>query len=792
MKIQYNKLPSEVYTFLKNNGIKKEDILHTTITDLSPDGSFADGYLVLTKENLGVFLAPEKEGSVHVFRGSTSDSSGKEQVEAFEDYVDEEDHVIFREEEWKAQILPLEKLERLWIENCVGCNLLVGKWDGEEHCLLMFTHLQKRAVAKMVRGIEQMKRGEDVKFEEEGDEYCPKCGRMYPDRGRKVCPNCMDKRNVFFRVFGYFKPYKIEFAFMMLVIVVTSVLNLVWPYLNGDILYDRVLAKDDSFLTELGLKQGSFVTALLLLVLVMVATKLVLLLFQMLQGVMTARMVVGVVRDIKQDVFRKMGQLSISFYRSRQTGGLMTRVLSDAERITGFFVDGAPFFLVHLFTMIATLVVMFIMNPLMACITLVTLPVLFAMNRYLRPRIWVMFGRRHRAERSMNSLINDNLTGSRVVKSFGQERKEINRFGSYNKRLRDAEIAISYRQNSFQLVYGAARELATMGVWALGVYFILNTTGQEMNLGTLITFTGYMGQLQGPMNFFARIPHWWADSMNSAQRIFEVIDAIPEVQEVEEPKRLEHPQGDIVLDKISFGYEVNRPVLKDVSLHIPAGSMVGIVGRSGAGKTTLVNLISRMYDVQEGEIRIDGIPIKELAFSDLRRNVAMVSQETYIFMGTVAENIAYGNHEAGLQDIMRAAKLAGAHEFIMRMPDGYDTRIGSSGRQLSGGERQRISIARAILANPKILILDEATASVDTETERVIQKALNYLVQGRTTISIAHRLSTLRDADYLVVIDHGEVAEQGTHAELYEQKGIYYKLQELQTKALQLKGKMDF
>ena len=276
--------------------------------------------------------------------------------------------------------------------------------------------------------------------------------------------------------------------------------------------------------------------------------------------------------------------------------------------------------------------------------------------------------------------------------------------------------------------------------------------------------------------------------MNSAQRIFEVIDAVPEVQEAAKPKPLKNPKGDIVLDNITFGYEINRPVLKDVSLHIPAGSMVGIVGRSGA----LVNLISRMYDVQEGEIRIDDIPIKELAFHDLRKNVAMVSQETFIFMGTVAENISYANQDASLKEIMRAAKLAGAHEFIMRMPDGYDTRIGASGRELSGGERQRISIARAILANPKILILDEATASVDTETERVIQKALNYLVQGRTTISIAHRLSTLRDADYLVVIDHGEVTERGTHAQLQALKGTYYKLSELQTKALQLKGEMDF
>jgi len=778
-----------VSAILKDKGIRQQDILYVAETDLNADGRFADGYLVLAKELLGVIQAPTVEGKVHYFRGSSIEKPGKA-AEEFDDFADEAADADVAE--WRAEFIPLRQLERLWIENCVGCNVLAGKWDGEEHCLLMFTHLQKRTVAKLVRGIEQMKRGEEPDFGQEGEEYCPKCGRMYPDRERKVCPNCMDKRNVFFRVFSYFKPYRLQFIFMLVAVICTSLLNLVWPYLNGDILYDRVLAQDTSFLASLGLKQDNFITVLMFLVLAMAGTKLILLLFQMMQGVLTAQMVVGVVRDLKKDVFRKMGLLSISFYRSRQTGSLMTRVLSDAERITGFFVDGAPFILIHGLTMLATIVVMFLMNPFMAMIMLVMLPILFAMNRYLRPRIWVMFGRRHRAERSLNSLINDNLTGSRVVKSFGQEKKEIGRFKGYSNRLRDAEIAISLQQNYFQLAYGGARELAVMAVWALGVYFIMKGTGQEMNLGSLITFVGYVGQLQGPMNFFARVPNWWADSMNSAQRIFEVIDAVPEVQEARKPKALKEPKGDIVLDNITFGYEINRPVLKDVSLHIPAGSMVGIVGRSGAGKTTLVNLISRMYDVQEGEIKIDGIPIKELAFHDLRKNVAMVSQETFIFMGTVAENIAYANKEASLQDIMKAAKLAGAHEFIMRMPDGYDTRIGASGRELSGGERQRISIARAVLANPKILILDEATASVDTETERVIQKALNYLVQGRTTISIAHRLSTLRDADYLVVIDHGEITERGTHAELEALKGTYYKLQELQTKALQLKGEMDF
>ena len=216
--------------------------------------------------------------------------------------------------------------------------------------------------------------------------------------------------------------------------------------------------------------------------------------------------------------------------------------------------------------------------------------------------------------------------------------------------------------------------------------------------------------------------------------------------------------------------------------------MLGIVGRSGAGKTTLVNLISRLYDVNEGEIMFDGVNIRDISFKDLRRNVAMVSQETYIFMGTVAENIAYADRSASREDIVKAAKLASAHEFIMKMPDGYDTMIGSSGRELSGGEKQRISIARAILANPKVLILDEATASVDTETERAIQQSIYYLVKGRTTISIAHRLSTLRDADFLVVIDHGEITERGTADELAALKGTYYKLMELQTKALAMRG----
>lgn len=765
-------VPDRVISLFSECGRAKEDILYAAATDLNVEGEFAEGRLLLTRDSLFVFKAKPNPKRIHYYKGY---GTYEERAE---------------EQEWTWEAYALSDIGRLWIETGVGCNLLAAEVTSEKKLLIMFTQVHKREVSHLVRGVEQLKAGEALDIPEEEAEYCPKCGNMYPDSSRKICPNCMDRRSIFFRVLGYFKPYRIKFIALILCTALTALLNLVWPYLNGTILYDKILKENEAFLQSVGIKNGDFLVGLLLLVLAMAATKIMLLVLEILQGVLTAQMVVDVVRNMKKDVFRIMAKLSINFYRSRQTGGLMTRVMSDADRITGFFVDGAPYILVHGLTLIVTVIVMLGINPQMTVITILLLPALVAVSVYLRPKIWIMFGRRHRAERSLNSSVNDNLVGARVVKSFGQEVREVNRFESSNVHLREAEVAITYRQNYFHFIYGVAQSVATIGVWGLGVWFLMGDNKQGMDLGVLITFVGYVAQLQGPMNFFARVHNWWADSMNSAQRIFEIVDAVPQVQEPVHPKKLENPRGNISLKGVTFGYEVNRPVLKDITVDIPAGAMFGIVGRSGAGKTTLVNLISRMYDPQEGSISIDGINVKDLAFHELRKNVAMVSQDTYIFMGSVAENIAYGNREADMKEIMRAAKLAGAHEFIMRMPDAYDTRIGASGRELSGGERQRISIARAILANPKILILDEATASVDTETERVIQKSISYLVQGRTTISIAHRLSTLKDADYLVVIDNGEIIERGTHEELKALKGTYYKLLELQTKALDREEKV--
>lgn len=588
------------------------------------------------------------------------------------------------------------------------------------------------------------------------------------------------------RCLHYFKPYTGVILLLLVIYLMIGGLNLVWPYLNGTILYDKILTKNEAFLQVLKLPAGEFAVALFLVVLTMVLVKLTSTALSCLQSIITSRMVPDIISNIKSDVFDSMGRLSLSFYYNSETGGLMTRVLSDADRITSFFVEILPNLFVSIFTLISTCVIMFSLNPILALVSLCLLPVLLYFTTALLPRLFHLFSKRHRAERNMNSLLNDNITGARVVKAFGQEDTEIKRFSSHNKRVRDAELYVVGFDNRFHALYTFVENAATLLVWVVGAYFIIRL--HNMQVGLLITFVGYANQVKSPLEILSQAFRSWSDTKNSGQRIFAIIDAKPDVTEKENPVELPHLKGDLTVRNLTFSYLPGYPVLKDISFSVKAGEMLGIVGRSGAGKTTLVNVLARLYDPDAGEILLDGVNIKDLSLNTLRKNIAMVSQETYIFMGTVAENIAYAKPEATREEIIQAAILASAHDFICKMPDGYDTRIGSSGRSLSGGERQRISIARALLADPKILILDEATASLDTETEKNIQESLNQLVKNRTTLSIAHRLSTLRDADSLIVLDHGAITESGTHQELIDKKGTFYMLMELQTKALAMKG----
>ncbi len=770
-------IPENAVRLIRENGIEKEDILSACAIDLSFAGRYIKGFILLTKEFVAVIESESLDDMVMLFRGTKV----------------KEDEVAECVAEYKIKLYRLEDAAHIRLERMIATNYVYVTYRGVVTRLCAFTNTCIEQMNTFIKDFRKAKNEPDALEDEkqheedidESEKYCPVCGTMYPDPERKICPKCMNKRSVFVRTLKYFLKYKYRFFTLFVCYFASAGIGLIWPYLSGSVLYDKVLAADDVFLAKFGLA-GRYGAAILALVGVMLAAKVIQQTISLIMGTLTAQIVAKVVRDMKKDVFSSMGRLSINFFTSKQTGSLMTRVLSDAERVTQFYLDGFPYIFVHSLTIITTFAVMFKLDWRMALVSCVLLPLLGIISYKLKPKLWSLFGRRHRAERSVNSKVNDNLTGARVVKAFGQQDEEVVRFGKPNNRLRNAEIQIVKYNNRFTILYNFVQEISNIWVWIIGVFMILKT--HDIELGVLITFVGYVGQLNGPMNFFARVFHMWTDSINSAQRMFEIMDAVPEISEADNPVRLVNPRGDIKLDNVTFGYDANTPVLKEISLNVKEGEMLGIVGRSGAGKTTLVNLISRLYDANEGSIYIDGINVKDIAFNDLRRNVAMVSQDTYIFMGTVAENIAYANADATKDDVVRAAMLASAHEFISKMPDGYDTVIGASGKDLSGGEKQRISIARAILANPKILILDEATASVDTATEKAIQESINFLIQGRTTISIAHRLSTLRDADRLVVIDGGRITEEGTAEELMKLKGTYYTLMELQVQALALRG----
>ncbi|MBE5938829.1 MAG: ATP-binding cassette domain-containing protein [Lachnospiraceae bacterium] len=767
-------IPKSLLKMLKSYELNTEDIVYVAESDIDEELRFVQNYIILSKDRLAVAFYPYKEAGKFSFGG----------------YKRQGDFTDVESDKPVLKIYFNEDIEKLEIIRDISGGTLIGKISGDDIRICRFSNSKMGEMERLTRNINKVKKGEELNDKDihgkQKMECCPKCGTLYPDQERKICPKCMDKKSLFMRVMKYFLKYKWRLCIMMVCYLGVGILNLAWPYLSGTFLYDKVLSQDPKLVQWVDSVGGKFTILLGFTVIAMIVTKILIQLLGMIHGAMTARIVPDVVAELKQEIFNSMGKLSISFFNSRQTGGLMTRVLDDASIVTGFFIDGLPYIFVNAFTIISTCVIMFRINPLLAVAALVLLPFLTIQSYRMLPRLWTFYGKRHRASRRLSGQLNDNITGARVIKAFGQQEQELKRLGKGNAGVREAELDVMRFDNKYYALYASVENIISFVVWGLGSAIVLSTSSMEF--GMLVTFAGYVTQLNGPLDFMSHVFRWMTDCLNASQRMFEIIDAVPDVREAENPVRPEYIEGNIEISNMTFGYEPYKPVLKNITFEVKAGEMLGIVGRSGAGKSTLVNLISRLYDPSEGYIKIDGIDVKEMGFAELRKSISMVSQETYIFMGTVAENIAYAKPEASRKEIIEAAMQASAHDFICKMPQGYDTIIGSAGRTLSGGEKQRISIARAILANPRILILDEATSAVDTETEQAIQESLDKLVKGRTTLSIAHRLSTLKNADKLIVIDDGKITESGTHKELIEQKGTYYKLMQLQTKALAMRG----
>ena len=650
--------------------------------------------------------------------------------------------------------------------NCSGTTVVLG------YC----TNAIKARLLAFLSLWERLGRGETI-AEDDGifkqfERACPKCGRLYKDPRNRVCEHCVNRKGVLGRLMSYFTVFKKQVVIVLLCLLTTTGLSLLNPIVSGTILYDQVISETGS-MHEIRYVY-LWVGVLILMALLSLGVGII-------QHRTNAYLSTRVTRNMKNDIFRAMQKLSLSYFISNPTGKLINRVNYDAERIRRFFIDGVPYLLTNSISYIVLTILLFCINWKLTLILYAPIIPVVLILKFALPKLWKCYSHQWRRSSSMNTMMNDSLSGIRVVKAFAKEDAETSRFYEYSTRLYKATLRT---QKVSMFIFPVISILVASTCHAMWGFAGIEVMGKHMTYGQLTVYMGYTGMIFGPLNFFTNFTNILTDTLNSAVRMFEVLDTTPEVVEAAEPTPLPGIESEIKFDHVNFHYSANRPILKDVSFTIKKGDHVGLVGHTGSGKSTIANLITRMYDVASGSITIDGVNIKDIEMRSLRRNVAIVSQEVYIFGGTVMDNIRYARPDATREEVVAAAKAANAHDFILRMPEGYDTMVGIGARSLSGGERQRVSIARALLLNPSLLILDEATAAMDTETEQLISQAIERVSEGKTTISIAHRLSTLRNCDYIMAIDNGELAEIGTAEELMERKGIYHRLWTLQNEQL--------
>jgi ATP-binding cassette subfamily B protein len=609
---------------------------------------------------------------------------------------------------------------------------------------------------------------------EEGD-FCPSCkAPLEPDQDE--CPVCKKVIHTppstwtLLRLWRFAKPYKKELSAGFALTLIGTAANMVTPYLTKP-LTDNVLIPYQNgqhvdpmlVVTYLGLLVGA---ATLAWGLGWAKTYIMALVSERIGA------------DLRTTTYEHLLRMSLEYFGGKRTGDLMSRIGSESDRICVFLSLHLLDFATDVLMIIMTTVMLFSLNGKLAIVTLLPLPFIAWMIHVVRDKLRTGFERIDRVWSEVTNVLADTIPGIRVVKAFAQEAREATRFREANRH----NLAVNDRLNKTWSLFSPSvsylTELGLLVVWGFGIWLIADG---KISVGTLTASIAYISRFYGRLDSMSRIVSVTQKSASAAKRIFDILDHVSSVPESTNPVHLEKIEGRIELRDVGFRYG-NRAVNRGINLVIEPGEMVGLVGHSGSGKSTLVNLICRFYDVAEGSIRVDGIDIRSLPLSEYRSNIGLVLQEPFLFFGTIAENIAYGKPDATRAEIIAAARAAHAHEFILRLPQGYDSMVGERGQGLSGGERQRISIARALLIDPRILILDEATSSVDSETEKEIQKALENLVHGRTTIAIAHRLSTLNMADRLVVLDRGQVIEEGAHDQLMAREGAYFRLYQAQAR----------
>ena len=598
---------------------------------------------------------------------------------------------------------------------------------------------------------------------------CPKCGRTLSAPGVQ-CINCQSKRRVIGRLAGYMKAELSPLIFSMLVSVITTAIALLPPILTR-LLVDEILPSNN--MTMLGYV-ALFLVSLHIVRYVLAAWR----------GYILRKCGNRIVTAIRNDVYKKAQHLPMRFYDKTSTGSVIQRISNDSSTLQAFMLRISQEVIVQLFKLVGIVVIMLVMDPGLTLLSLLPVPFVVIFSRIFGKKILPFYRRIWRKWNAVSSMLADSIPCIRVVKSFTGEKRSTDSFREKNEEWYRTDSKAGLILNIFPAAINCLIACGSVVIWILGGSLVIDaqSTGIDngMTVGLLVAFISYASMFYEPVNFFANLNDSYQHALSSAERIFDILDAEPE-PDFGKGKFLPEVRGQIRFSNVSFSFDRSKKVLKNINLSIEPGDIVGIVGTTGSGKSTLVNLFLRYYDGYQGHIYLDGVDIRQLDMQHFRSLIGFVQQEPQMFHDTIFNNIAYGNKEYTVEEVMHAADIANAHEFILRQPDGYDSVLGERGVGLSGGERQRLSIARAVLKDPRILVFDEATASVDSETEHLIQEAIENLISGRTTIMIAHRLSTLSKANKIVVVDNGEIIECGTPAELLALKGKYYKLVEIQS-----------
>ncbi|MGP4040454.1 ABC transporter ATP-binding protein [Gracilibacillus sp. D59] len=563
------------------------------------------------------------------------------------------------------------------------------------------------------------------------------------------------------RLLIYLKPYaKTLMPAAIAVMLVSTIVRLVVPVIIGTWVIDRAIADQDiNLLTYLII--GISVLYLLSFVANTYRIRWVNILGQ------------RVIHDLRKSLFSHIQRLSHNFFDKRSAGSILVRILNDVNSLQELFTNGIINLLMDVVMLSGIIVILFALSPPLALAVLLILPIMFFISTKLRRKIRRTWQDVRIQKSRLNSHLNESMQGIRITQSFSQEKENTEFFNGVNTDNYEKERIAMKKSAYFGPFVEMSNAIGTVILISYGAHLII--TG-NIEIGVFVAFAFYLGMFWEPISRLGQIYNQLLVAMASSERIFEFLDEQPNVEEKKNAKAFNDMKGHIVFDKVQFSYDEDRVALHEISLEMKQGQTVALVGHTGSGKSTIANLISRFYDPTSGTVKIDGHDLRDMRLDSLRTNISVVLQDTFIFSGTIMENIRFGRPEAMDEEVIEAAKVVGADDFINRLSNGYHTEVEERGNILSAGERQLLSFARALLADPRILILDEATASIDTETEMKIQKALKKLLEGRTAIMIAHRLSTIREADNIIVLEHGRILEQGNHDELMTKKGEYYDL----------------